>query len=90
MLCHALLCRAILCCALCTGILPGSRAIVLGSFTHELQGLAAHAAAEASLRLPGFEHEALRAAQRRRVGTSSAAELAAAAAAAGEVTLSTA
>jgi hypothetical protein len=56
--------------------------MLLGSFAAELASLQAANAAEASLRLPGFEYEAARAAQRRRAGAGSTGATAAAAAAA--------
>jgi hypothetical protein len=58
--------------------------MLLGSFSAELAALQASKAAEAALRLPGFDYEAARAAQRRRgTGGAGAAAAAAAAAAAG-------
>lgn len=65
------------------GVQPSARLMLLGSYTAELASLQASSAAEASLRLPGFEYEAARAAQRRRGGGSTGAAAAAAAAAAG-------
>lgn len=64
------------------GVQPGARLMLLGSFSAELAALHASKAAEASLRLPGFEYEAARAAQRRR-GAGGAGAAAAAAEAAG-------
>jgi hypothetical protein len=74
-------CRCFLLCHT-AGVQPGARLMLLGSFSAELAALQASKAAEASLRLPGFEYEAARAAQRRR-GAGGAGAAAAAAEAAG-------
>lgn len=53
------------------GVLPGARVMLVGSLASELAAVEAAQAAQAALRLPSFEHEAARAAARRRGGASS-------------------
>ncbi len=55
------------------GVVPGARLTLLGSYQSELQQVQASEGAASSLRLPSFEHEAKRVAQRRSGASSSVA-----------------